>query len=304
MPGHAFANHPEAFKPAVLRCGEPLVRALLRFRDQEARVQAATLERSEELLDAETERRLAIQARSSRAARDRLVLANLPLVSHVARDYRGWRLPFEDLVHEGILGLLEAVRRFDPTRGTRFSTYAAWWIRKHILAARQRAEAPVRIPDHRRREVGRIVRAERDLGALLHRAPRRDEISARMATTVERVERLLAGRTTAVSLDSGRDDDPSRLSDRLADTREDLADQGMIAAESRRAVLQAFEHLPARQRYVIGRRLGIDGGPGLSLREIGDELHLSRERVRQVEAAALRTLRRRVTCAVGPSPVY
>jgi RNA polymerase primary sigma factor len=266
-------------------------------------VEAPRRERTAEVLDAGTERALALRAHSSVEARDRLILANLPLVAHVARDYRGARLPFEDLVHEGIVGLLEAVRRFDPERGTRFSTYAAWWIRKHILEALHAVEAPLRLPDHRRREVGRIARAASDLGALLHRAPLREEISARMATTVERVDRLLAGRATAVSLDEGRaEDDPSPLSERLADPRARLQERGMIAAESRRALLEAFSGLPPRQKYVLGRRLGIDGGPELSLREIGVELNLSRERVRQVETAALRVLRRRVVRVVGSSP--
>lgn len=266
-------------------------------------MEAPHRESSEELLDPGTERELALRARTSVEARDRLLLANLPLVSRIARDYRGRCLPLEDLVHEGILGVLEAVRRFDPDRGTRFSTYAGWWIRKFVLAALHGAESPLRMPDHRRREVGRIFRESNELGVLLRRAPEREELSVRMATPVDRIERLLAGRATAVSLDAAREDCPSPpLLERLADPGAPRPERRMIAAECRRALLAAFAELPPRQRYVIARRLGIDGGRELSLREIGVELNLSRERVRQVETAALRVLRRRVTRSVGSIP--
>ncbi|HEX6850827.1 MAG TPA: RNA polymerase sigma factor RpoD/SigA [Candidatus Polarisedimenticolaceae bacterium] len=249
-----------------------------------------------EVLDPATERDLALRARSSREARDRLILANLHVVAHVAREYRGWSLAFEDLCHEGVLGLLEAVRRFEPSRGTRFSTYATWWVRKHVLAALHDHPAPLRVPDYQRRQERKVVRAERDLRTVLGRTPRRDEISAHMAIPLESIDRMMRERPTPVSLDAPRSDsDASTLIDRLVDASSPPPDTGLIAEESRRALLDAFARLPARHRFVIGRRLGIDGAPTLTLQEIGVLLEVSRERVRQVEREALARLRRQVT---------
>lgn len=254
--------------------------------------------------DSGEERALAWKARRDRDARDRLVRANLGLVGKIALTYRGMGLPVEDLFHEGVVGLLEAARRFEVARGTRFSTYAVWWIRKRILAALRESSAPLHVPSYRRRQVRRIREVEHSLRNELGRDPDRDEISARMETSVARIDGALVHFPTRLDLDDPAPEGASlRMADRLADAQGVPPDRALIDRESRRSLSEALGRLTARQRQVLAYRYGFDEPESMTLREIGAKLGISRERVRQIERDALEILRRICEKRGAPPPL-
>ncbi len=251
--------------------------------------------------DSGEERVLAWKARRDRDALDRLVRANLGLVGKIALAYRGMGLPVEDLFHEGVVGLLEAARRFEFTRGTRFSTYAVWWVRKRILAALRDSSAPLHVPSYRRRQIRRIREVQRSLRNELRREPDRDEISARMATSVATIDGALVNVPTRLDLDDpAPEGDSLRMADRLADAHGVPPDHALIDRESRGSLRDALGCLSQRQRQVLAYRYGFDQPESMTLREIGARLGISRERVRQIERDALEILRR--LCARRGAP--
>lgn len=226
-------------------------------------------------------------------ARDQLVRANLGFVVRVARQYRNLGLPFEDLLNEGNMGLVIAARRFDPERGVRFITWAVWWIRKTILVALAQRATLIRIPHYQRQRLREIRRAERQLRGELGRRPCREEVSEHLGTDAERLERCLGRRVRTLSLDEPPGDaEGVPLSSVLADAREPGAEAGMIRRELERRLHEAVAELPGLDRAVLVRRYGLEGDAPLVLREIGVELGLSRERVRQIEVRAKARLAR------------
>lgn len=190
---------------------------------------------------------------------DRLVRAHVAFVIRVAMEFRGRGVPFEDLVHEGCLGLLKAVRRFDPDNGARFMTYAAFWVRKSILDTLDDQGRLVHVPRYQRTQHGRPLSKE-------------------------------------ISLDEPVAGDADRtFADALADTTVPLPEAELIARESIRRVRRHLHALPARDRAVLSSRYGLQGGPAMTLMEVGARLSISRERVRQIETSALAQLRRAMT---------
>jgi RNA polymerase primary sigma factor len=265
------------------------------MREPESQLIAAYFEevRRHGLLDRQSELELARAAvRGDAAARDDLVRANLGFVVRVARQYRNFGLPFEDLLNEGNVGLLLAAQRFDPERGVRFITWAVWWIRKTILIALAHRSSLIRVPHYQRQRLTEIGRAERGLRGELGRLPRREELSARLGTDAQRVERCLGRRVRTLSLDDPHDEKGTPLAALLPDTRSPRPDEDLIRRERHERLHAALGKLPALDRSVLVRRHGLGGEPPLVLREIGDELGLSRERVRQIEARAKARLAR------------
>jgi len=222
-----------------------------------------------------------------------LVEASLAFVVKAAKDYRGLGVPLEDLVNEGNLGLLEAARRFDAKRGTRFVTYAIWWIRKAMIQALEQQARVVRLPNYQIRGARDARAAEKELAGTLGRKPTRDEVAA-----------LLPGRAGTVLLRGGLQhhevglDDPGPASDRgklakqLPDRGQSSAEDLLIHEQSLRLLLDAVEDLTTQQRRIVSDRFGLSGEPVLTLKTIGEDLGLSRERVRQIESEALSRLRR------------
>lgn len=246
------------------------------------------------LLTKDEEMRLARRVKSGRQeALHELIESNLSFVVKVASEYRNLGLPFEDLLNEGNIGLIEAARRYDASKGTKFITYAIWWIRKSILKALSEHSSLVRVPNYQMKKVREIREAETSLRRDLGRAPERTEISERLSKSVNKIDQTLQLSVREVSLDDkvGREKDKP-ISDYLVDTACTSPEQDLIHRESNSLVGEALSHLTSQERTVIGFRFGLSGGQPLTLKEIGEKMGISRERVRQIECQAKARLRK------------
>jgi RNA polymerase primary sigma factor len=238
-----------------------------------------------------------------------LVHANLGFVVKVAGEYRNRGLPLEDLLNEGNIGLIEAARRFDPTREAKFVTYAVWWIRKSILSALSQQTLTVRVTEYHQKQERQVRTTESRLARELGRDADREEISRELRTTTARIDALLQVRRRELSLDDkvGIDGTKSIL-DCLVDERSPNPEEEILRHESGRLVRRALRKLNTQERFVIVHRFGLQGDRACTLREIGVRLGLSHERVRQIETQAMgrlrsaMTVRHRRAAAGGSSP--
>jgi RNA polymerase primary sigma factor len=229
---------------------------------------------------------------SNRADHD-LILSNLGFVVKIAMEYRASGVAFEDLLNEGNLGLIEAARHFDPRHGTKFITYAVWWIRKAILKAVAEHSAVVRVPRYQLKQVRLIRKTGHALSRELGREADREEISRELRVSLTRLDAVLQMKMLELSLDDkvGRDRDTS-ISDQLIDRQSSNPEAELMKAEHHDLIRTSLRRLSDLERVVIVNRFGLEGGPTFTLREIGAKLGVSRERVRQVEGKAMRRLRK------------
>ena len=244
------------------------------------------------LLTADEEKDLGRRVqRGDEAARQRMIESNLRLVVKIARRYQNRGLPLLDLVEEGNLGLIHAVKKFDPERGYRFSTYATWWIRQTIERGIMNQSRTVRLPIHILKDINSCLRATRRLHLSLDRLPNCAEIAEHLGRDVSDVERLMALHQR-VTLRAGRsEDEADGPVERLHAKRE---------AEPSRCVQKEVVHdivdhwvyeLSDKQRAVVERRFGLHGFRRATLEQIGEEIGVTRERVRQIQLDALKNLR-------------
>jgi len=226
------------------------------------------------------------------ASAEALVRSNLYFVVKTARAYRNLGLPFEDLLNEGNLGLIEAARRYDSSKGTKFITYAIWWIRKAILKALTDHSSLVRVPSYQMKRVREIRDAEVQLRRKLDRDPTRSEISDHLSSSTGKIDQALQFNLREVGLEDRVSGESERtIAETLANDASADPEDSLIRREQSRLVGVAMAELTDQQRDVVAMRYGMAGSAQLTLSEIGRIIGLSRERVRQIENQAKTRLR-------------
>jgi RNA polymerase primary sigma factor len=230
--------------------------------------------------------------KKAKEAKDRLVEANMRLVINIAKNYHNPLVPFEDLVQEGAIGLMTAAERFDPGKGYRFSTYATHWIRQAISRAIDNKAKAIRIPAHVSETLRKLERTRAMLFREQGEEPSADQLAQRMGLSARKITALLQAGMEPVSLDMlVGDEENTTLASLINDRTAANPQEAVLSAEMQQELDELLAVLTPREREIMRKRLGFDGDSTQVLQEIGEKLHISRERVRQIEVQALRKLK-------------
>ena len=282
----------EIGKVNLLTSEEEIALAQAMVAGKEAREQLETAEKNGEELAPETRKELNRLIRKGDDAKQRLAEANLRLVVSIAKRYVGRGMQFLDLIQEGNLGLIKAVEKFDFTKGFKFSTYATWWIRQSITRAIADQARTIRIPVHMVETINKVIRVSRQLLQELGHDPSPEEIAEEMEMPVERVREVLTIAQEPVSLETpiGEEED-SHLGDFIPDEEASEPSEAASFTLLKEQLREVLHTLTPREEKVLNLRFGLDDGRPRTLEEVGKQFSVTRERIRQIEAKALRKLR-------------
>jgi RNA polymerase primary sigma factor len=257
-----------------------------------------------DLLTIDEEVELAARIRSGdAAAREHMIKANLRLVVKIARDYEGMGLPLLDLIGEGNIGLMKAVERFDPAKGAKFSTYGALWIRQAMRRALDNQSRTIRLPNHVTDRLTKLREVEFRLREESDREPSDEDIAALSGMDAKKVRQYRDAARSLVSLDATNgEDDASSVLERIPDARVRLPLDEMMDHEETGIAVELLEILSSRERTILSRRFGLEGQEPQSLEEVGVELGVTRERIRQIQQLALLKMRKEMLRRAKPLP--
>ena len=247
-----------------------------------------------DMLSADEEHHLAaLVAHGDKNARNQLVEANLRLVCSLAKHYQGCGLTYQDLIQEGNIGLIKAAEKFDVEKGFRFSTYATWWIKQAISRAIADQARTIRVPVHMAENINKVKKIERQLLAELQHEPTNAEIAKAMKMSEDQIAEIKSYMTDTTSLDIqvGDDDDGTTIGSFVEDTHFVNPADAYVKAANGEMVDMVLSTLSDREANIIRMRFGIGRDRAMTLEEVGKEFSLTRERIRQIEAKALRKLR-------------
>ena len=245
------------------------------------------------MLSADEEIKLANRiAEGDQSAKNELVEANLRLVVSLARHYQGCGLSYQDLIQEGNIGLIKAAEKFDVSKGFRFSTYASWWIKQALSRAIADQSRTIRIPVHMTENINKFKKTERELLSQLNREPKIKEIADAMGISEKQAKEIQSYIVEPTSLDiQVGDDDDTTIGSFIEDTHFVNPESAYIKESNGDIVNAVLDTLSDREANILRLRFGIGGKKAMTLEEVGKEYGLTRERIRQIEAKALRKLR-------------
>ncbi len=233
--------------------------------------------------------------RGDAAAREHMIRANLRLVVKIARGYENYGLPLLDLISEGNIGLMKAVERFDPNKGAKLSTYAAWWIKQSIKRGLADQGKTIRLPVHVVDKLFHIRKTEAMLVELLGREPTDSEIAEEIGLKTAQVRDYRKASIAPTSLDAHMgDDDTNRFADIVPDTNAAAPFQQAVEDSDNDIVREVLGTLSPREQTILRLRFGIGGDDEKTLEEVGQQFGVTRERIRQIQDEALKKLRKRI----------
>jgi len=242
-------------------------------------------------------------SRGDKQAREQMIKANLRLVVKIARDYEGLGVPLLDLINEGNIGLMKGVERFNPKKGAKLSTYAAWWIKQSIKRALANQAKTIRLPVHVVDKMAHIRKAETRLRETLDREPTDEEVAHDLGFNMRRVRQYREASRTPVSLDSpvGSEDETS-ISEIVADSNAAAPFDQLVRDTDNELVSEVLATLDERESKILAMRFGLDNGKPKTLEEVGEHFGVTRERIRQIQDLALHKMRVGIEERDRPSP--